>query len=387
MNIALFTDCYVPIKNGVVTSVQQLKNGLESKGHHVIVITVEVPYHKDKEKNIYRLPSVKAGLGTEQRFALFNQTAITRFLKKQRIDLIHSHTEFSVGYSAKWTAKKLKIPHIHTTHTMWEDYRHYIMNGRLLSSKMTKRILKTFLTNINALVAPSIKAEKYYRQLSATIPIHVVHNGIDMNKFKSSPITDHEIQQLRKEFGIREKDRTVIFVGRVGREKRVHELYDALLPILERHDNIKLLFVGDGPALPDLLQKTRELDLSKKIVFTGFVNWDLVYRLYSISDIFVTASLSEVHPMTLIEASMCGLPLICRRDDSCLDLVHEGVNGHLVEFDSAITEKVHELLEDPKLLDMFSQASLELSKSFTASEHVNKMEALYEKIIDEYPVK
>lgn len=385
MNIALFSDCYVPIKNGVVTSILQLKEGLEKKGHNVIVITVEVPDYIDNDKNVFRLPSIHAGLGSEQRFAFFNQGAINRFLKKKNIDIIHTHTEFSLGYCGKWAAKKLKIPHVHTTHTMWENYGHYLMNGKLLSAKMIQKIIKTYLKGTDAIIAPSIKAKKYYSNLIPHMPIHIIHNGIDMQKFKSASIRKNEIIQLRKEFGLKKNDKLLIFVGRIGREKRVKELFEAIVPVIKEDPQVKMIFVGEGPALDGLIKNATEMGLNKEFVFTGFVNWGLVYRLYSMSDIFVTASLSEVHPMTLIEAAMCDLPIIARKDDSYLDLVHNNMNGYLVDNDINITTKLIDLLNDKNKLKEFSKASFYVSQSFTAENHVNKVEKFYKKILELYP--
>lgn len=387
MNIALFTDCYTPIKNGVVTSVVQLKEGLEEKGHNVVVITVEVPNYDERDKNVFRLPSVKAGMGSEQRFAFFNQGAINRLLRMREIELVHSHTEFSVGLSAKWAAKKLKIPHIHTTHTMWEDYRHYILNGKLLTSNMTRRILKTFLKNVYAIVAPSIKAKDYYKVLTPSIPIQIVNNGINVEKFKVSNITENELTHLRKQFGLKKKDKILIFVGRLGKEKRVMELLMTIGKLIKKRPNVKMLFVGNGPDYDVLIDKTKEIGLEKEIIFTGFVNWELVYRLYSIANIFITASLSEVQPMTLIESAMCGLALIVRKDLSYMDLVKDGVNGFLVDNDEDISVKVEELLDDPNLLKMFSNASLNISRLFTDKEHVNNMEKFYYKVLNTFPDK
>ncbi|OHD28085.1 MAG: hypothetical protein A2086_00790 [Spirochaetes bacterium GWD1_27_9] len=387
MNIALFTDCYLPIKNGVVTSVLQLKEGLEKRGHNVIIITVEVPNYDDTDLNVFRLPSIKAGLGTEQRVGIINQGAVTRFLKKKKIDLIHTHTEFSLGYCGKRAAKKLKVPHVHTTHTMWEEYKHYILNGKLLSSGMVKRILRTYLNKVSMIIAPSVKAKKYHEQFLPHIPIEIINNGIDEGKFKASPITDQEIIDLRTKFGINKEEKILIFVGRIGKEKRVTELFDAVVPVIKNNDKVKMIFVGDGPALPELQKKAKDLNLEKSFIFTGFVNWNVVYRLYSISNVFLTTSLSEVHPMTLIEASMCSLAIIVRRDDSYLDLVENDVNGYLTDTEEEFTEKLTKLMNDNELLKKFCQTSFEISKRFTAENHVDKVEKLYQKVIEDYKAK
>lgn len=387
MNIALFTDSYIPIKNGVVTSVSQLKEGLEKRGHNVIILTVDVPNYEDNDLTIYRLPSLKVGLGTGTEFhlGLVNQGAVNRFLKKSNIEIIHTHSEFSIGNGGKSAAKKLNIPHVHTTHTMWEEYTHYILNGHLLSKGMIRKILKSFLKNVHTIVAPSIKAKKYFKQLRPDLNCVVINNGINVQKFKSSVIQENEILQLRNEFGLQQTDKLLIFVGRIGQEKRVLELFEQTSKIISTHDDVKMIFVGEGPELPVLRAKAAKMGLEKSFIFTGFVNWELVYRLYSISDIFVTASTSEVHPMTMIEASMCGLPLIARKDDSYMDLVIEEENGFLVDTDEQLGEKIELLLTDDTMRKSFSETSLEYSSKFTAEIHVEKMEKLYKKIIAAYP--
>lgn len=146
-----------------------------------------------------------------------------------------------------------------------------------------------------------------------------------------------------------------------------------------------MVFVGDGPAHGELVEKAKAAGVDKQTVFTGFVNWEEVYKLYSIANIFVTASLSEVHPMTLIEGAICGLPSIARRDDSYLDLISEGKNGYLADTDEDLTKKTDELITDDAKLKVFSKNALEISKLFSAENHVNRMEKLYKKVLEFYP--
>ena len=115
--------------------------------------------------------------------------------------------------------EKLKIPHVHTTHTLWEEYSHYILNGKLFSKKMVRKIIQTYLKNVKAIIAPSIKAKKYYQELMPEIPSVIIHNGIDEQKFKATSISKHEINQLRKEFDLKKHDKIIIFVGRMQGKK------------------------------------------------------------------------------------------------------------------------------------------------------------------------
>ena len=365
MNIAIFSDAYIPIKNGVTTSVVQLKEGLEKRGHNVIVITVDVPDYEEKDPNVYRLPSINAsfGSGTDARLGfLFNYLPIIRFLKKKKIDIIH-------------------------THTMWEEYRHYILNGKIFTRGMVRKMMSTFMKNAYCLVCPSIKAEKYYKGLLPNISTVVINNGIDVDKFKSSTITENEIVSMRKTFDFKKNEKILLFVGRIGNEKRVLELFSIVVPILKENTQIKMIFVGAGPLVDHIADSAKRLGIEKQVVFTGFVNWDLVYRLYSISDLFVTASLSEVQPMTLIEASMCGMPIIVRRDDSYLDLVHDGKNGYIVDSDEEMAAKIRSLIYDDEKLKEFSEYSLKNSSKFTAENHVIRMEKFYQEVLKTYPNK
>lgn len=390
MNIAIFSDAYIPVKNGVTTSVVQLKEGLEKKGHNVIVITVDVPDYEEKDPNVYRLPSINAsfGSGTDARLGfLFNYLPIIRFLKKKKIDIIHTHTEFTIALYGKRAAKKLKLPLVQSTHTMWEEYRHYILNGKIFTRGMVRKMMSTFMKNAYCLVCPSIKAEKYYKGLLPAISTVVINNGIDVDKFKSSVITESEIVSLRKTFDFKKNEKILLFVGRIGNEKRVLELFNIVVPILKENNQIKMIFTGAGPLTEHISDSAKRLKIEKQVIFTGFVNWDLVYRLYSISDLFVTASLSEVQPMTLIEASMCGLPMIVRRDDSYLDLVHDGKNGYVVDSDEEMTSKIRSLIYDDEKLKRFSEYSLQNSSKFTAENHVERMEKFYQEVLKTFPNK
>jgi len=387
MNIALFLDCFTPMKNGVITSALQLKEGLEKRGHHVCIVSVLVKGYQNTDPDVLLIPQIELDFGSKQGFgaALVNHKKVMEFLKQHKVELIHSHTEFMVGLAAKKAAKKLGIPRISTTHTMWEMYHNY---SPILGIKpIWRTYFRYYMKGTHVIVAPSIKAKKYDNLVVPEIPVQIIPNGIDMTKFKQKPMTKEELHDLRARYHLSPEDKLLIFVGRIGPEKRVAELYQAMVPIMKKHPHVKMIFVGDGPAHAELQQKASELGLSDQTVFTGFVDWKEVYRLYSIANLFVTASLSEVHPMTLIEAAICGVPSVARRDDSYLDLIEEGKNGYMADTDEEMTTLVENLLLDDKKLKLFSEEALRISEKFSAENHVNRMEKLYQKVLALYPDK
>ncbi|NPV38997.1 hypothetical protein BREVNS_0496 [Brevinematales bacterium NS] len=385
MNIALFLDCFTPMKNGVITSALQLKEGLEKKGHHVCIVSVLVKGYENKDPDVLLIPQIELDFGSKQGFgaALVNHKKVLNFLKEHKVELIHSHTEFMIGLAAKKAAKKLGIPRISTTHTMWEMYHNY---SPLLGIKpLWRTYFRYYMKGTSVIVAPSVKAKKYDNLVVPEIPVQIIPNGIDMAKFKQKPMTKEELHDLRARYHLTPEDKILIFVGRIGPEKRVAELYQAMVPVMKKHPHVKMVFVGDGPAHEELQQKANQMGLANQTVFTGFVDWKEVYRLYSIANLFVTASLSEVHPMTLIEAAICGVPSIARRDDSYLDLIEEGKNGYMANTDEEMTELVENLLLDEKKLKAFSEEALRISQKFSAENHVARMEKLYKKVLELYP--
>jgi 1,2-diacylglycerol 3-alpha-glucosyltransferase len=381
MNVGIFTDCYIPTKNGVVTSIVQLKEGLERSGHKAIVITVDTPGYEEYDKTVYRFPSIPFNSDIEIRLGLVNQRSVNRIVRREHIDIIHTHTEFSIGWAAKRAARSLRLPLVHTTHTMYEQYRHYLFFGRLLSAKMIRRWLRLFLFNYDALVCPSVKAQDYFKSFMPHIRTVIIGNGVCKTRFRPTLLTREEKTEARQALGIQPSDKVIIYVGRMAKEKRVLELFSVLAPLLKRCPQYKALFVGRGPSCRHMIKEAKRCNLREQTVFTGYVNWGQMHKMYSISDVFVTASLSEVHPVTLIEASICGLPIVARCDSSYVDLIQDGYNGFLVDSDRQIAKRLSEILGDETKLLEFSENGLIVSDKFNAETHVDKLESLYQQVL------
>ncbi|MBU0495820.1 MAG: glycosyltransferase [Chloroflexi bacterium] len=381
MRVGIMTDCYTPTKNGVVTSIIQLKEGLEQRGHHVVVVTVDTPHQEDGDASVYRFPSIPFRPDIEIRLGLVNPRTVYQIVRQERIDLIHTHTEFSVGWAGRLAAGKLGLPLVHTAHTMYQDYRHYVPGGELVPAAMIRGWLKLFLRNHNLLVCPSIKAQKHFQSFMPHARTVIIGNGVCPTRFRPDLLTDAEKAQARHTLGLSPSDKVILFVGRLAPEKRVVELLRALTPLLQTHPHVKAMFVGGGPSQNRMIRAAGGNDLRDQVLFPGYVEWEQMPRVYAMAGVFVTASLSEVHPITVIEAAMCGRPIVARRDDSYLDLVRDGYNGYLVDADSQIAARVWEILNDEAQWRAFSRNALALSAGFSVEVHVDRVESLYEQVL------
>ncbi len=381
MNIGIFTDCHTPTKNGVVTSIVHLKEGLERRGHHVIIFTVDSPQYEETDPTIYRFPSIPFNSGIEIRLGIVNQRFVNRIVQQEHLEILHTHTEFTLGRAAKRAARRLKLPLVHTAHTMYEDYRHYLFFGKLISAKVIRRILQWFLCNYDVVVCPSKKMQRYFTSFLPAISTVVIGNGVSKKRFHPDRLTQAEKTHTRNTIGIDVSDKVMLYVGRIAQEKRVVELLNALKPLLQKNPQYKAVFTGNGPAYRTMLYAAKKHNVRQQIIFTGYVDWDRIHTLYSIADIFVTASLSENHPMTLLEASMCGLPLVARRDESYYELIEDGYNGYLVDSDQQIAARAADILNSQTQWQAFSQNALRISEKFTTEIHVKKIETLYRQVL------
>ena len=391
MTIALFSDSYLPTKSGIVTVVVQLQEQLKKLGHRVILVTVETTdEYETYDPDIYRVHSVALGLGTDQFVGIPAMHPLIHFLKDAGVELIHCHTEFGIGKAGLRAAHVLKIPAICTTHTMWTDfYKYYLSFGKIISPKIINGIMKKYYGKFDSLIGVSTKARNYFKQegMLPNMPSVIIPNAIDKEKFQKAHISQEQKLALRKSYNINPDDIMLLFVGRIGEEKRVFELLKVCQNLSKKNKKIKMVFVGNGPAYEDMLKKASAEIASKQIIFTGFIEWTKVSEYYESADIFVTTSLSEMHSMTILEAQLSGLPIIVRRDESYLDSVFEGENGYLTDTEEEMEEKILELAADSDKRKRFGERSLEITKRFTIEAHIKKTLKVYEEVMKAYPGK
>ncbi len=380
MNVGIVADCYQPTISGVVSSILQLKAGLAQRGHRAVILTVDTPGCEEQDPAVHFFPSLPFNTASNFRLGLVNPWAVSRIVRREKLDLIHTHTEFSLGWSARFAARKLGLPLVHTAHTLYQAYQHYLVGSKLLPAGVLQGFLSRFFSGCDLVVCPSSKMQAYIDGFASQVPTVVVGNGVRKGRFRPD-LSDREKARTRQGLGVRAGDWVLMYVGRIGPEKRVSQLLAALRPLLHGSSRYKLVLVGGGPSLRRLKKWVRENGLAEQVIFTGPVAWERMPRLYAVAQVLVTASLSEVHPLTLIEAAMCGLPSVVRRDDAYADLVKDGYNGYQVDTDAEIPRRVADILEDEAERRRLARNALALSEPFSAQTHLDRLESLYRRLL------
>ncbi len=381
MRIGLFTDTYPPYINGVSTSIAMLKTALEKQGHEVFIVTVNADRLKyQNEDKIIRIPGIPIGIYDYRLTGIYPLRAIEK-IRKWNLDIIHSHTEFGVGTFARLLAKQFDIPLVHTYHTMYEDYVHYITKGYFnRSSKKIVEYLTKFYCDKTAteLIVPTKKTYDLFKEkYKVDRNVHIVPTGIEVERFYKEQFKKPEIDELRHRFGIKKDDFVILFVGRLGEEKSVDLLIEAQASLVRTNPNCKLLIVGDGPDKEKFESLVRKFRLQNHVIMTGKVPWKEVPKYYMLASIFATASKTETQGLTVIEAMAASKPVLAVDDDAFQMVIVNDLNGYLFANKRQYKKLVRNLMEDKNKLDYLSKQA-----RITAESHSSKYFA--EKVLDVY---
>ena len=323
MNIGLFTDTYFPQVSGVATSIKTLRDELIAQGHHVYIFTSSDPRATDSpEDGIYRFPSVPFVSFKDRRIAFTGWLKVLRIARKLDLDIVHNQTEFSLGVMGKMVAKELGIPCIHTYHTMYQDYLHYIANGRVLKPKDVARLAHLYLKNMAGVIAPSERVLDTLESYHVESPIRVIPTGVNLRVYRLRDTPEQKLS-MRQKYGYDRDTPVLLSLSRLAFEKNIQELIASMPDVLAKEPTAQLLIVGDGPARQSLERQVREMNLRDHVTFAGQISNDEVPHYYQIADVFVSASDSESQGLTYDESLASDVPIVVRRSEYTDQLIDD----------------------------------------------------------------
>lgn len=383
MKILITTDKYHPYVSGVVTSVMTLKKELESRGHNVKILTLSENKYTHVEGNIIYVGSL--GIG-----AIYPDVRLKHIILRKTIndiidwkpDIIHSNCEFSTFFLAKKISRTCKAPMVHTYHTDYEDYVHYVAMSKEFGTHMVKRYVNYISLYMKCIICPTEKTASQIRSYGINIPLEIIPTGLDLERFRT-PLEESVKVDIFTRYRLDPKLPVLVFIGRIGKEKNIEEILENLS--LNPRKDYQFLIVGEGPNKIDIQKAVMKYNLNDRVIFTGMIPQSDVPSYYKLAKVFISASQSETQGLTYIEALSSAVPLICKKDDCLKNVLIQGKNGY--EFDSA--DEFNKYLD--KLLDMDEKEYEEMAaysqsvalKTFSSETFCNKVLTCYEKALKE----
>ena len=354
MRVAIFTETYFPFISGVVTHIQTLKEGLEAKGHTVLIVTLDPKTRQHYVKNnVLYCPAHPLkriyGYGVANPVNRHRLNIIRSF----NPDIIHLHTEFSIGIFALYAASQLHRPAVYTLHTMYDDYVFYLFPEKTPDrmKKMARPLARSYIRNVASrateIIGPSYKVADYLRRCGVERHVNIVPNTVDLTDFLPKNANKTEIAALKKELGIQKGDVAIAFVGRLGKEKSLDVLINYFQKGFKGQKKFHLFIAGDGPDKKLLQEEIDKYGVGDQVKLVGRIDHSRVPHFYHACDLFATASLTEMNSISMLEATASGLYALQRLDIFNRDQIVSGKNGDV--FTSA--EEFKQLVQEYADLD------------------------------------
>lgn len=318
----MFTECYRPIRNGIVTSLEALVTALRARGDEAVVVTPEMPGFRDDSCEVVRIPSLPLPTRSAYRLAL---PYVPRDLGA--LSIVHTHSPFVTGWLGALTARRARIPLVFTYHTQLEEYAHYVPFEAHATRSAATQLTRSYANGTDAVIVPTASMERHLRELGVHTRIDVVPSGIDVAAFAAGKRSD----AVRARLGARSGEALVLCVGRLGREKNVELAIEAFARL--QLPSARLAIVGDGPHRELLQRHAARMGVAGRTSFAREFAHDALPDAYASCDAFVFTSRSETQGLVLVEALAAGASVIALDTPQTRDVLAGA--GRLVANDSA----------------------------------------------------
>ncbi len=372
--------CQLPPQVGGLGRVaDQYSKFLHNNGFEVEVFIPQ--YFSNSKKNTGYLVSQKWPL-FKKGFGAFLPQLLWQLRKFQ---IVHLHYPFFGSAFFVSLAKRLWKNNFKLIITYHQDVQLVGLLG--VYEKITRKLLLRWIMNSADKII--ISSEDYI--VNSHLQEYYLKN---IGKFIEIPFAVSEKyfpipkkNELLKKLKIEPQDKVIVFVGGLDKAHYFKGINFLLKSIPKIEDpNIKVIIIGKGNMKRDYENMAKQLNITHKVIFTGYIADDELPNYYNLADIFILPSINqnEAFGLVLIEAMACGIPLIASNLKGVRRVVYPGINGLLVEPKNSddIAQKINHLIKNPELRKQFSELGLKMVKEKYTSEIISqKLKNLYQDLL------
>lgn len=421
MKIAIFSDCYLDLTGGIVSSINAQKHALEQNGHEVAIFTTAYPKSAKELKclakdHIYVVPSckylIRGATPVSRRPKIVEDWLTTTHPELQEYDIFYIHYEAGCSIAGLRLGKRLRIPTVQVMHGR-EDmgvtsiiprgFRTFVATAlnwfhswylphpvrikkdTYLADTTAKVKMWTMMVNhanyADYVVCPSHHFAKKLKHYGVKHQIHIVPNGYPDANFPPNP----PVKSLQSGEPL-----NIIWHSRLSGEKRIIPFLQALAQLEKTHrldsthqtDALYHLDIyGDGPDRNKAVRFVRRHHLN--VTFHGATPFKKVQQQIQQSHLDILASYNfDNYPMTLVEAEACGVPcLIC--DPDMREIIPEG--GYILSKSDSpedMAKALNDLLTHPDRIAKMSKTMLQHRRETLISVRIKSLLDLFVKITE-----
>lgn len=383
LKILIIAETYPPEINGAANFSERLAKGLHQLGHHVVVIAPN--YKKGKSCTANKNGIVEHRLHSHSVFThLTFRICFTWQIKKEvqaifdglTPDIVHIQCHFSIGRVAVNEANRRHIPIVSTIHVMPENITAYLPFPKWTVKLIVRYLFQDMskvLRKVNVITMPTQLAARAINE-KIKLPIVTISNGIDSEKYELKN-TDH----------ITKRTNTVLFVGRLAKEKQIDVLIHAIAHIPPEL-YVHLEIVGHGEILEELKNLAKNLNISERVKFLGVLSEESLRKTYLQASLFCMPGIAELQSLATLEAMSASLPVLLADALALPHLVEEGKNGYLFHPGNSIelATKIQKIIKlPPDLHSKMGQSSRALAAKHDIKRTLTRFECLYRELLKE----
>jgi 1,2-diacylglycerol 3-alpha-glucosyltransferase len=379
IRLGIITNTYHPDRNGISRAVSALEKELKTVGIEVFLVVPRAKgvYYPD---NILALDgaNLPKSISDDLKLLTYSKKEIVKFFRSKKVKILHTHDTMFGGIEGSDIAKTLKIPCVHTFHTMIEYYDH---TPFIYYREVVRRCIIAVCNSYDAVITPSRKSEEYLKSLKIKTNLYRIFNVLYL-KNQSSEIPNSIMEKY--EYLKDNSKFTFITFCRLDSAKSLDLTIEYMEPILKSNPNSRLIIAGGGPELTELTDLAVDLGIADKVIFTGSYDPQELNAIVRISNskVFIFTSLSDNLPTNIVEAMNYGLPVVSIDPAATDYIVRDGENGYFFRNKKEFVPICQKMIDQPELLEVLSCNALESYKEFQSGDYTGDHIQLYSFLLD-----
>ncbi|HEY5570147.1 MAG TPA: glycosyltransferase, partial [Bacteroidales bacterium] len=349
-------------KNGVSTVLQSMHKEIKERKLPIDILTCSSTIQSDDNLIVlkpaceFTVPFYK-----EQPLRIPNLLELHKLFHEGEYDRIVCSTEGIMGLMALYLKNAYSVEASFYIHTDWVMFARKILKLDIHNENRIRRILRTFYGSFDRVFVLNTDQHKWLTGPNMNLKpekVRLTAHWVD-SVFAPSEMHKKEV------FGVDKKVPVLLFVGRISDEKGVRELPRIYKAIRQKHPDVRLVVVGQGPAKRQLQEELPEAS------YYDWIEHTMLPEIYSSADLLLFPSRFDTFSCVVLESLSCGLPVVAYRTKGPKDIIVHEENGFLVENEKEMADTAIKYLDNKKMHVSFRAAAVQRAKNYNVNTILN----------------